>query len=207
MLVTDRHDTDGRDLVQVAAAAARGGVRLIQVRERDLPDPDLLALVTALRAAVPPDVVLLVNGRPEVARQAGVGLHLAATAAPPGEPHPRPYGRAAHDAAEIERALTEPLSYLLVGPVFPTSSKPGHPGAGLDLVTRACGLAGPVPVYAIGGIVPPRVEAVLRAGAHGVAVRSALLRALDPRAAARALGEAIRRAEATRPRRRAAAEP
>jgi thiamine-phosphate pyrophosphorylase len=195
MLVTDRHETHGRDLIEVVAAAVAGGVDLVQVRERDLPDDQLTVLLLRLRErlrSMPAGI--LVNGRPALARALGLGLHLAATAPRPDAPRPTCYGRAAHDEREARQALEDGVAYLVVGPVFPTSSKPGHPGAGLDLVTRVARLAARTPVFAIGGLTPDRVGPVLAAGAHGVAVRGAILAAPDPAATARAFADALRAA-------------
>jgi thiamine-phosphate pyrophosphorylase len=78
-----------------------------------------------------------------------------------------------------------------VGPVFATGSKPGHPGAGVETLGHLVTALAPTPVYAIGGLTPERVAPVLGAGAHGVAVRSAILFARDPRHAARAFAAAL----------------
>lgn len=92
---------------------------------------------------------------------------------------------------EARRALAEGASYVVVGPVFPTASKPGHPGAGLEALGRLARIVAPVPVLAIGGLTPNRVAPVLAAGAHGVAVRSAILGAPDPARTARAFRDAL----------------
>jgi thiamine-phosphate pyrophosphorylase len=191
MLVTDRRETQGRDLVDVVEAAVAGGVGLVQVRERDLPEPAIADLLRRLLACLEGTAVrLLVNGHADLARTLGVGLHLPAAAPRPSEPPPL-YGRAVHDEAEARRALAEGVSYVVVGPVFPTGSKPGHPGAGADTLERLVRAVVPTPVYAIGGLTPERVVSVLAAGAHGVAVRSAILSARDPRCAARAFADAL----------------
>jgi thiamine-phosphate pyrophosphorylase len=191
MLVTDRRETQGRDLVEVVQAAVAGGVGLVQVRERDLPEPEIADLLRRLLARLEGTAVrLLVNGHADLARTLGVGLHLPAAAPRPSNPPPL-YGRAVHDEAETRRALAEGVSYVVVGPVFPTGSKPGHPGAGADTLERLVRAVVPTPVYAIGGLTPERVVSVLAAGAHGVAVRSAILSARDPRRAARAFADAL----------------
>ena len=192
MLVTDRRETRGRDLVDVVEAAVAGGVRLVQVRERDLPEAEVEALLWRLLGrlrGVP--LWLVVNGYPAIAARLGIGLHLPASAPPPDAPRPAPFGRAVHDEAEAGRAVAEAASYAVVGPVFPTGSKPGHPGAGLDALARLTRLLAPMPVFAIGGLTPGRVPDVREAGAHGVAVRSAILGAADPALAARAFSEAL----------------
>jgi thiamine-phosphate pyrophosphorylase len=192
MLVTDRQETGGRDLVDVVEAAVGGGVGLVQVRERDLTDSEVEALLgrmlDRLRGT---GASVLINGRPAIACALGIGLHLPAAHPPPALPRPLLCGRAVHDEGEARRALSEDASYVVVGPVFPTGSKPGHPGTGLDALARLAGIVAPVPVFAIGGLTPERVAPVLAARAHGVAVRSAILGAPDPARTARAFAEAL----------------
>jgi thiamine-phosphate pyrophosphorylase len=199
MLVTDRRETGGRDLVDVVEAAVAGGVGLVQVRERDLADAEIEALLgrilDRLRGT---DARLLVNGRPTVAGALGIGLHLPA-AAPPILARPALWGRSAHDEDEAWRAQAEGVSYVVAGPIFPTGSKPGHPGAGLALLSRLDRIVAPAPIFAVGGLTPDRVGAVLAAGAHGVAVRSAIVAAVDPARAARAFVEALGGGNPSRP--------
>jgi len=193
MLVTDRRETRGRDLEDVVAAAVGGGVGLVQVRERDLPEAEveslLRRLIERLRGT---GASLLVNGHAGLARAFDIGLHLPATAPPLVAPRPALYGRAAHDEGETGRALAEDVSYIVVGPVFPTGSKPGHPGSGLETLARLARIAAPVPVFAIGGLTPDWVRPIRDAGIHGVAVRSAILGATHPDRAAREFAEALR---------------
>jgi len=191
MLVTDRHATEGRDLVDVVEAAVAGGVGLVQLRERDLPEPEIAELLRRFLVRLEGTPArLLLNGHPDLARALGVGLHLPAAAPRPAEP-PALYGRAVHDEAEARRALAENASYVVVGPVFPTGSKPGHPGAGVDSLARLVRAMASTPVYAIGGLTPERVGSVRAAGAYGVAVRSAILSARDPKGTARAFADAL----------------
>lgn len=192
MLVTDRQETRGRDLVDVVEAAVVGGVGVVQVRERDLPEAEVEVLLRRiLDRLVGMPVRLLVNGHPALARRLDIGLHLPASALPPGPPRPSLVGRAVHDANEARQALAESVSYVVVGPVFPTASKPGHPGVGLATLARLARIVALVPVFAIGGLTPERVPLVREAGAHGVAVRSAILGSLDPARAARAFAEVL----------------
>jgi thiamine-phosphate diphosphorylase len=191
MLVTDRLATRGRELVDVVEAAVAGGVGIVQVRERDLPEGEVEALLGQLLARLRGSGArLVVNGHPALARAFGIGLHLPA-AAPPAVPRLPFTGRSVHDEDEARRARAEGVSYVVAGPIFPTGSKPGHPGAGVALVTRLGRILAPTPIFAIGGLAPERVEAVLRAGAHGVAVRSAIQGATEPARAARAFVKAL----------------
>lgn len=195
MLVTDRR----RSLMPLpilAARAAAGGIDAIQIRERDLSLPDLLAIVIDVRDAVVGRAAVLVNGDVEVARRAGVGLHLPANGAGVEEarsalgPHVL-VGRSIHGPASV-RDTAQP-DYVIAGHVFETTSKPGIPPLGLDGLREIVATA-PCPVLAIGGIDARRVGTVLQAGAHGVAVISAINNVTDPYAAARRLRHEIDRA-------------
>jgi thiamine-phosphate pyrophosphorylase len=186
MLVTDRHRTRRRDLVEIVARAAEGGVGLVQVRERDLTEDQLRDLVTRIGAAVPVTTEVLVNTSLPVARSTGAGLHLPARAASAGPARavlPR-YGRSVHDEDELRAAVADGATYVVVGPVFATRGKLRP--AGPALIERACRLVVPLPVFAIGGMTVTRVPGMVHSGAHGVAVSSAILEADDPARVAQA---------------------
>ncbi|HEY8485999.1 MAG TPA: thiamine phosphate synthase, partial [Limnochordales bacterium] len=126
MLVTDRRLVAAGDLVAAVRAAVAAGVDLVQLREKDLDDGSLERLAQALLAAVGPWARLLINGRSELALQLGepVGLHL-----PEHQPLPprRPgfWGRSVHSPQAAAAAARQGARYLVAGPVYPTSSKPG----------------------------------------------------------------------------------
>lgn len=191
MLVTDRRAARRGDLVRAVRDALAGGVRLVQVREKDLPDDSFRDLLRRLAEAAPEGTTFVVNGRPEIARAAGVGLHMPAALPAPRREGIALYGRSAHDEADCRAAVAEGVDYLVIGPVFPTKSKPGHPGSGVELARRAAELVRPVPVYAIGGVTVSRVPEILHAGVHGVAVCRAILEAPSPRQAAEAFALAL----------------
>lgn len=191
MLVTDRQLAAPRDLVELVAAAAGGGVTLVQVREKDLPDGDLLELVRAIQRAVGDRAAVLVNGRPEVAAAAGAGLHLPEDAPLPAFGRWPLWGRSVHRLERARRAVAEGVDYLLAGTLFPTESKPGAGLLGLEGLREIVVVAGGTPVLAIGGITTETAGAAIRAGAAGVAVQRAILRAADPARAARELRQAL----------------
>lgn len=164
-------------LVERAARAAHGGVSAIQIREPDLSDRDLAALVRRVIAAVrPAPAIVLVNDRPDVALAAGAaGVHLRGDSmagrrvramTPPGFV----MGRSVHDLDEANAAAAEGVyDYLLFGTVFPSAGKPpGHRVAGLDALREVCRRS-PVPVIAIGGIDASRLPLVEQSGAAGFA--------------------------------------
>ena len=177
--VTDRRrfDLAPAALVDKAVAAVTRGASVIQLRERDLPDAQLLdlarRLVGALAASGTP---LLINDRPDIALAAGAaGVHLRGDSPAAGRvraivPPGFIIGRSVHSLAEIEAAVAGGgCDYLMFGTVFPSAGKPaGHPAAGLERLAEACRRS-PLPVIAIGGITPDREIDVARAGAAGLA--------------------------------------
>ncbi|MBI4492138.1 MAG: thiamine phosphate synthase, partial [Chloroflexi bacterium] len=200
-LVTDRRAAR-EPLAAAVARAVEGGVHLVQVREKDLSAQELLRLVEEVRLAVAGRALVLVNDRLDVALAADAdGVHLPGNSLPPPAARrllgPRLLGRSVHSAEEAAEVEHQGVDYLLLGTIFPTNSKPGHPGAGLELVrqTRArCSL----PLIAIGGLNADNAASAIEAGADGVATISAILGAADPAAAAARLREAVETAWARR---------
>jgi thiamine-phosphate pyrophosphorylase len=165
------------DLVARAAAVVRAGVDVIQVRERDLPDRELVALARRIvGAAAGTPTRVLVSDRADLAIVAGAaGVHLRGDSAPASRvramaPEGFLIGRSVHSLADVDAALAGGASdYLLFGTVFPSEGKPdGHPVAGLAALRQACARS-PVPVLAIGGMNEARVAEVRAAGAAGFA--------------------------------------
>lgn len=193
MLVTNRSLCGGADgLAAAVEAAVQGGVDAVQLREKDLPPEDLLPLARRLRQAMLGRTLLLVNGPLDVALAAGAnGVHLPEVA-PPVQPPREGFlvGRSVHSLEVARRAEAEGADYLIAGPVYESRSHPGVAPAGLSLVEEIARGVG-IPVLAIGGVTAGRVEEVVRAGASGVAVISAVLRQPDRRAAAGGLRRAL----------------
>jgi thiamine-phosphate diphosphorylase len=179
--------------VTVVLEAVKGGVRFVLLRERDLEGRAYAALAETLVAALPPSVVLTVHGRPQVAAALGAGLHLS-EAAPPCTAAAPWHGRSVHGPDAAARARREGAAYVVAGTIFSTAGKRDAPLAGAAGLRAMCAAADPLPVYAIGGVNATRVAAMRRAGAYGVAVVGAILEADAPKAAARALVEALDRA-------------
>jgi thiamine-phosphate diphosphorylase len=177
--------------VRAAAIAAAGSAVALHARDRAAGGAALARAAARLLAlARPAEAAVFVSGRPDVAAALGAqGVQLAAEDLAPADARrmlPAGWiGRSVHTEAEAQAAVDDGADYLLVGNVYETTSHPGRPAAGLDLVRAAAALGRPV--IAIGGIDAARAEAVRQAGAWGVAAIAALWRAPDPAAAALAL--------------------
>lgn len=176
MLVTDRRRF-GLSAAALVERVARADVDLIQVRERDLTDWELLELLRAMvRATAGFRTKVLVNDRPDVAIAAGAaGVHLRSDSAPGARvramvPAGFVLGRSVHSLRDVDAALAAGgYDYLLFGTVFPSPGKPpDHPVAGLDGLAAACSRS-PIPVMAIGGIDAARLADVAATGAAGFA--------------------------------------
>jgi thiamine-phosphate pyrophosphorylase len=161
--------------VTLVAAAARGGVDLVQVRERDLHSGGLVGLVRACLGAVEGTRCrVLVNDRMDVAVAAGAaGVHLRADSVPARRARrlvgsPAIIGRSVHAVSEV-RAGDGDVDYLVFGTIFPSASKtPEHVTVGLAALAEAVAVARR-PVLAIGGISLDTVAAVADVGAAGFA--------------------------------------
>jgi thiamine-phosphate pyrophosphorylase len=188
----------GRDLADVAARAAAGGATMLQVRGKRLSAAELADLtrrVLAAAGAVP----VLVNDRLDVALAAGAaGCHLgqddlpldaARAIVPPGFL----LGGSAGSEAEARRAAAQGADYLGIGPVHRSPTK-ADAGAAIGTAgfARVHAAAPDVPAVAIGGLTAADAPALRAAGAAGMAVASAVLRAADVAAAVRALRDAWR---------------
>ena len=178
-MITDRRRLGPDGAAHVAgraAVAARAGVHLVQIRERDLDGGAALRLVAGCVAAVRGTRTrILVNERIDVALAAGAhGVHLRADSVPASRvrrivPPGFLIGRSVHSMEETLRATADGgVDYLLFGTVFPTASKPGQAAAGTDALAEIV-RATPLPVIAVGGVTVATAPAVARAGAAGVA--------------------------------------
>jgi thiamine-phosphate pyrophosphorylase len=181
--------TGGRPLRDVLVRLARGGVRLVILREPDAKAAEVADWMQALAPFRASGLRVLASRRLDWARAFGMdGVHLAADAIPVAEARgwlgPEALiGYSAHSAAEARRVEQSGASYVTLSPIYPTGSKPGAPGRGESWLAEATRELG-IPALALGGLRPSRVPGVLGAGAWGVAAVSALGAAADIEAAA-----------------------
>jgi thiamine-phosphate pyrophosphorylase len=196
MLVTDDRLLQGRDLIQLALSAERGGITSLQVRLKQRTGRELAELVRSLVGKL--RVPVLVNDRPDVAIAAGAaGVHLGPDDVPVDlvrRVAPADFIIGASVGSEAEAAHAGAADYWGVGPWRETTTKHGA-GAGLGPagLHRIVGLAQGRPCIAIGAVRAEDVSAVLKAGAAGVAVVSGILAAADVELAARQYRQAAGR--------------
>lgn len=170
-----------------AFAAVAAGVEWIQLRDHRASLDAFNEGATSLTAAIFqafPDTLVSINTHVSVARDLRVAVHLghrglSIVDARRIDPHVL-LSAAAHDERSAVAAVRQGADVVLFSPVFPTASKPGHPGVGLDVLAACCRAVPDTPVYALGGVTPDRVAACLDAGAYGVAALSGLLRPAPP---------------------------
>ena len=196
-LVTDPDLARGRELAEVVAAAVRGGVTLVQLRDKGGDGRALLEAARALQAVLEPHgVPLLVNDRADIAYAAGAGCHVGQSDLPAEAARAiigpdAILGLSIDEVQQADAVDPELVDYLAYGPFAATATKPdaGAPvGAdGLAAVRKRIML----PLIAIGGIDAHNVAQAVRAGADGIAVVGAIMAATEPEAASRKLRTAI----------------
>ena len=177
-----------RELIE---AAVRGGVDVVQVREKQLADAELLQRLHEVRELTRRlDVPLVVNDRPDLAVLSEADFVHVGQDDVPVEDARRlgvGVGLSTHAREEVDAAAVD---YIGVGPVYATPTKAGRPAVGLELVRYAAGHARG-PWFAIGGIDDSNVAEVVSAGASRIAVVRAVAEAADPERAAATLRSAL----------------
>ena len=197
-LVTDRALSLGRSTVEVVRAAIRGGVSCVQLREKGCSTREFMDEARLLKALLAgTGVPLFINDRLDVALAVGAdGVHLGQNDLPIADArrlvgNRMIIGISAESVADAIRAEAEGADYIGASPVFTTSTKTDTaPPLGLDGL-RAIRRAVQLPLVAIGGIDADNASQVLRAGADGLAVVSAIVSAPCPRTAAAGLRQRI----------------
>jgi thiamine-phosphate pyrophosphorylase len=191
-------EVESRPVDAIVEAALRGGVDLVQLRDKERSDQDIVAAGLRLRALCDEhNALLVVNDRPDLALACGadavhVGQDDEAIESVRGTVgHDLLVGVSTHSPAQVAAALASDVDYFAVGPVHATPTKPGREPVGLELVRHAASVADERPWFAIGGIDPGNVAEVAAAGASRVAVVRAIRDADDPCMAAAELRAAV----------------
>jgi thiamine-phosphate pyrophosphorylase len=196
-------DEGGRDLDELVRASVAGGVDVVQLREKQLPDDAVTERALELAAACEQSGALFIlNDRPDLALAAGAdGVHVGQDDMPVADARAivgdeMLIGLSTHSEAQIDAACESARSssgadYIAVGPIHETPTKPGRPAVGAGLVTYAAAHARELPFFAIGGLDRSNLGEVLAAGARSVVVLRAIAGAADPERAARELRDKL----------------
>jgi thiamine-phosphate pyrophosphorylase len=179
------------------AEAAAGGVQIVQLREKDLSDRDLIERARDVRRWTrKAGVLFIVNDRPDIARLVGAdGVHLGQDDLSVRDarrilgPHGI-IGVSTHDLQQVRKAVKDGANYIGVGPTFPSSTKQFDELAGLDFV-RAATVETSLPAFVLGGVTVENIEQIVGVGGRRVAVSAAIADATDPRGVAAALRRAL----------------
>jgi thiamine-phosphate pyrophosphorylase len=206
-LCTPRQPAFDAFLGAVLAPGGGAGVDCVQLREKGLEwREESGALRTMLAAGHRHDALVSGNDRADLAGVVGVDiLHVGQDDIPPATARRLlgpdvVLGLSTHDPEQLAAAIADPdVDYFCVGPVWPTPTKEGRPGVGLELVEAAVAAAPPFapgakPWFAIGGIDDERLGEVLAVGARRIVVVRAITGAADPAAAAARLAARLRSA-------------
>lgn len=186
-LITDRTQTGSVRLLDVVDDALKGGVRGIQLREKDLTSRELYELAYDLRKlTVKYNARLIINDRIDIALAVDAdGVHLGYNSMPIHRARKllgssKLIGLSCHNQVNAIMAQENGADFITFGPVYYTPSKAnyGKP-VGIEKLETACHLLD-IPVFALGGIKKENIEEVMTAGASGIALVSAIIASDDP---------------------------
>jgi thiamine-phosphate pyrophosphorylase len=190
-LVTDRNQTGGRDLLRVLEQTLDGGVRAVQLREKDLSGRDLFLLAERCQKLCQTyRAALFINDRVDVALAVdAAGVQLAKPSIPLETARAllgsqKLIGVSTHTLEEAKEAEQNGADFVLFGPVYFTASKAvyGSPQGLPALKAIVDNIS--LPVYAIGGITLENLKPTQNTGVRGVALISAIVSAANPKEAA-----------------------
>jgi thiamine-phosphate pyrophosphorylase len=193
-LITDRRLGGGRDLLLVVEEALEGGVKAVQLREKDLSSRDMYELAFAMRKLTARyNAGLFINDRVDIALAVDAdGVHLGGNSLPIHRARKvlgkkRLIGVSCHNQVNAVAAQDFGADFITYGPVFHTPSKAAYGSpVGIDSLREVAPRLR-IPVFALGGITSRNTRQVLDAGAHGIALISAVIAAENPREEARTL--------------------
>jgi len=193
-LITDRQQTGGMRLIDVVEEALKGGVRGVQLREKDLSSKELYELAYDLRKLTAKyDARLIINDRVDIALAVEAdGVHLGLNSMPIHRVRKllgsnRLIGLSCHNQVNAIMAQENGADFITFGPVYYTPSKAnyGQP-VGINRLETVSHLLN-IPIFALGGIKQENIPEVLAAGASGIALVSAIIASDDPRSEAAAM--------------------
>ncbi|MDH7599496.1 MAG: thiamine phosphate synthase [Sedimentisphaerales bacterium] len=188
------------EIMSLAVKCISGGADCLQLRCKGIPDRDFFAIAEQfVKICKDLGVLSIINDRMDIAVASGAdGVHLGSMDLPLErirhmQHRPMVLGLTTHDLHQLQAAIEQGPTYVSIGPVFPTTTKPDLVPAGLRYLKRAIDKLANTGIYhvAIGGIDPGNIKSVLETGARAVAVCSAVDRSPDPISACRKLKQLL----------------
>ena len=185
-VITNRQLCGDRTLTEVVGEVCRGGVKAIQLREKDLPAKSIFNLAQEIQQICKrTGAKLLINDRFDIAGAVGAdGVHLTSKSLPveivrKNFNSDKLVGVSTHSLEEARRAQDSGADFVLFGPIYPTPSKAayGHPQGLTKLQEVARSVA--IPVFAVGGMTPEKAKECVESDAFGVAVISSVMSTRD----------------------------
>lgn len=196
--IVDMGYTTPEQVVPRTLALIAGGVRIIQLRAKGMPLPQVRLLAEQMQVVCREHrCIFVLNDYPEMAAEIGTdAVHVGQDGGPLAEVRrivgpDTLVGRSTHSPEQALAALTEEADYIGFGPLFPTGTKPGRPSIGLQDIATVQAAVGSMPMFCIGGINGTTLPRVLAAGAQRVVIVSWLLQQPDITAAAEKVHEII----------------
>lgn len=187
------------DVEKLVTDAVAGGVTMVQLRERELPAGEFLALARRLKAVTRGKALLIINDRVDVAIAVEAdGVQLPEKGLPTQSVRGligthAVLGRSVHSPEAAQQAAREAAEFVIAGTIYKSPTHPEAEPVGPVLISEITS-GNSLPVLAIGGVTAAKVEELINAGAAGVAVISAIAAASDPKAAAEELTKALQEA-------------
>jgi thiamine-phosphate pyrophosphorylase len=191
------------DVEKAVAEAIAGGASMVRISGDGLTAGELLELAEKVHGVTKGKALFVVDDRVDVAVAVDAdGVELPETGLPTRAARAQigkyaVVGRSVYDAEKALHATREGADYVTVGPIYKGASKSEKP-AGVNLL-KEISKDSDLPMLAAGGITADKVGEVIKAGAAGIAVGSAIAGADDPKAAAEALAQAMKEAWSARP--------
>ena len=201
--VIGKADAKGGDVENLVREAVAGGVTMVQLRDHDLPAGELLELARGVKAITRGKALLIINDRIDVALAVEAdGVQLPEAGLPTRIARSligryTVLGRSIHSSEAALQAGRDGAEFVIAGTMYASTSKPDAKPVGPKLISEITKDSS-LPVLGIGGVTVDKIGDLVKAGAAGVAVISAIAAAKDPKAAAEELNKALQEAWASR---------
>ena len=182
-LITDRNKTCGRPITDIVQYAIDGGVNIVQIREKDLNNDELYEFSLKIKNVIQKQAVLIINSNLKIALSSGAdGLHLTENADPPKtfNNNQMLLSKAIHSSDINSIKNTKLIDLLVIGNIYKTSTHQDRKPKGIKIISEIRDKT-KIPYIGVGGINESNIEPIMKNGAHGIAVISAISESQNPK--------------------------